>query len=85
MFVLTMHMPSRGGSNVHQVYAAHDSTTVEEFVRYLEEGEFIVVDEHYKDNSSGNNEYYSIGKTVLNTRYIGKVRVLNSRHREEHM
>jgi hypothetical protein len=83
MFVLTMHMPSRGGSQVHQVYANHTSATLEEFLSYMEEGDFIVIDEHYKDNSSGNNEYYSIGKTVLNTRYIGKVRVLNSRHGED--
>lgn len=83
MFVLTMHMPSRGGSSVHQVYAAHESKSIEEFLAYMEEGDFIVIDEHYKDNSSGSNEYYSIGKTVLNTRYIGKVRVLNSRHGED--
>lgn len=80
MFVLTLNMPARSGANVHQVYAKHEASDLHEFLRHLEEGEFVLIDEHYKDNSSGTNEYYSIGNTVINTRYIGKVRVLNGRH-----
>jgi hypothetical protein len=80
MYVLTLHMPSRGGSSVHQVYAKHEAATLNDFLAYLEEGEFVIVEEHYKDNAT--NEYYSIGQTVINTRYIGKVRVLNKRMAE---
>jgi hypothetical protein len=86
MFVLTLNMPSKSGNSVHQMYVNHTSESLEDFMVYiadqLNNTDFILVDEYYKDNSTGSNEYYSIGETMVNTRFIGKVRMINARIRD---
>ena len=74
-FLITMNMPTRNGNAVHQVIADHSSKTIEEFMRALQDNDFIIVDEYYKDQYG---EYYNIGKALVNHRYVGKVRVFGN-------
>jgi hypothetical protein len=45
---------------------------LEEFHETLNDVDFIVVEEFYKNQSGG---FYSVGEIVLNTMHIGKVKV----------
>ena len=74
-FLVTMNMPTRNGSAVHQVVAEHPSKTIEEFVTALQNNDFIIVDEFYKDEFGS---YYNTGKTLINHRYVGKVRAFGN-------
>lgn len=77
-FQITMNMPSRSGNSVHQVIADHPSGSLFEFIQLLNEADFIVVDEVYKDNEGGrSSNYYPVGSLGINSRYVGKVKVLN--------
>jgi hypothetical protein len=71
-FYITMNMPSRGGSSVHQVIGEHEAESLEEFSDLLNDVEFVVVEEFYRKQDGG---LYSVGRIVLNTMYIGKVKV----------
>lgn len=71
-FFITMNMPSRGGNTIHQVVGEHDAESLDDFAYTLNESEFIVVEEFYRKQDGG---FYSVGKIILNTMHIGKVKV----------
>lgn len=73
-FLITMNMPSHAGKDVHQIIGDHaESNTLEEFLYNLNQNDFIVVEEFYRDES---NQYYSVKKIILNTQTIGKAKEL---------
>jgi len=81
-FLITMNMPSRQGSSVHQIIAEHPASTLEELMDALQSEDFLVVDEYYKDQYGS---YYKTGRTLLNHRYVGKVRLfVNDAHAKKH-
>ena len=78
-FQFTLRMPSRAGSLVHQVIGDHESQDIVELFQALNEDQFILIDEIYKDNDGGRNgNLYSTGKMILNGNMIGKIKEYNS-------
>lgn len=75
-FLITMNMPARSGSAIHQIMAEHPARSLEEFIHQLEADEFVIVEEFYKDQQSPkfSPHYYSAGVTAINQRYVGKVK-----------
>ena len=76
-FQITMNMPSRNGNGVHQIIVEHKgSTNLAEFVHVINDTNFVVVNEFYKDNDSAGkgSNYYSEGPICLNTAFIGKIK-----------
>lgn len=71
-FFITMNMPSRGGNSIHQIIGEHHAASLDEFHETLNENEFVVVEEFYKNQTGG---FYSVGGIILNTMHIGKVKV----------
>lgn len=71
-FFITMNMPSRGGSTIHQVVGEHESESLEEFGDVLNDTEFVSVEEFYRRQDG---TFYSVGRIILNTMHIGKVKV----------
>lgn len=78
--LITMNMPARSGVPIHQIICDHPSTSVDEFAKALGNSDFIVVEEFYRDNSPGamKDEYYSVGRVVINPLYVGKVKAVTS-------
>lgn len=78
-FQITMNMPSRSGSAVHQIIGEHPARGLDELVDILSNSDFIIVDEIYKDNEGvrGMGNFYSVGKIAINPLFIGKIKVLN--------
>jgi len=74
-FLVTMHMPSYSGNLVHQMNVEHKSTSLEEFVDALSKEDFVVVEEFYRDPTTGSDN--SRGMTAINHRYVGKIKVIN--------
>ena len=77
-FLITMNMPARSGSAIHQIMAEHPATSLQEFILQLEEDNFVIVEEFYKDQQSPkfSPHYYSAGITAINQRYVGKVKLM---------
>jgi hypothetical protein len=71
-FYITMNMPSRSGSNIHQIIAEHPARSLDEFNEILSDSEFVVVEEFYRKQEGS---FYSVGDIILNTMHIGKVKV----------
>jgi hypothetical protein len=74
-FLVTMHMPSYSGNLVHQMNVEHKSNSLEEFVDALSKEDFVVVEEFYRDPTTGSDN--SRGMTAINHRYVGKIKVIN--------
>ena len=72
-FCFTMNMPSKAGSVVHQVVADHPARSLDEMLGEMNESDFIMVEEYYKDSSNGSIN--PKGKIVLNCMMIGKVKL----------
>ena len=81
-FLITMNMPTRNGSSVHQIIAEHPARTLSEFVSELERSEFVIVQEFYKEapvvqpGSSARRSatgYFPSSEIAINYRYIGKI------------
>jgi len=70
-FYITMNMPSRSGNSIHQVVGEHHAASLEEFHETLNDVDFVMVEEFYK-NQLG--KFYSMGEIILNTMHIGKVK-----------
>ena len=66
-------MGSHKGNIVHQVMGDHPAETLEDFLNELTDQEFVVVEEWYKDNVTGESAYK--GPIGLNARMVGKVKV----------
>jgi|APFre7841882654_1041346.scaffolds.fasta_scaffold50841_5 hypothetical protein len=78
-FILIMNMAQRGarpsdpGTFTHQIFIEHPADNIAEFMRLLDNSNFIMAKELYKD-PMGDREL-SEGKTIgINTHYIAKVR-----------
>jgi hypothetical protein len=71
-FLITMNMPTRSGSPIHQVICEHPAKTVSDFILSIGEEEFFTVEEFYRDNA-GN--YFSAGMVALNVAHIGKIKM----------
>lgn len=70
-FYITMNMPARSGISIHQIVGDHPSTSLEEFHDVLNDCDFIIVEEFYRNQEGG---YYSVGNIILSTMHIGKVK-----------
>lgn len=79
-FLVTMNMPVRTRDKtsqaqfVHQMIVEHPSQDWSALLSHLNERDFILVEEFYKDDSG----YFSVGKIALNTSHIGKIKLLNN-------
>ena len=76
-FLITMNMPSYNGGAVHQIICEHPSADLEEFCHALEQNDFLIVDELYKNGKFAPpslDPYYSVGKTAINHIHIGKIK-----------
>lgn len=71
-FLITMNMPTRNGSPIHQVICEHEAKTVAEFLMIVGDEDFFTVEEFYRD-ASGN--YFSAGIVALNVAHIGKIKM----------
>jgi len=74
-FVITMNMPARSGTAVHQIVADYPVKDLKEFLDALTDNDFLMVEEYYKDPQK--DTYFSNGYVGINYRYVGKVKVLN--------
>jgi len=78
-FLITMNMPSYTDNLVHQMHVEHKSSnSLEDFVRVLNENDYVIVEEFYKDRYSAN--YISRGNVAINHRYVGKVKVFTNQY-----
>ena len=77
-FLITMNMPARSGVPIHQIICEHPSGSIEEFGSALDRNDFLIVEEFYRDMEAprGSDTYYSVGKIMINHRYIGKVKMM---------
>jgi len=75
-FLVTMNMPSFNNNLVHQVNVEHaDSNSLEDFITALTANDFVLVEEFYRDPTTGTEN--SRGQMALNYRYVGKIKVMN--------
>lgn len=75
-FLVTMNMPSFSNNLVHQVNVEHaESNSIEEFIAALTENDFVVVEEFYRDPTTGTEN--SRGMLALNHRFVGKIKIMN--------
>ena len=70
-FQITLNMPSRAQSLVHQILAESDVNSFEEFVEICNNNQFILIDEIYKDGLQTN----CVGQLAINTDVIGKIKI----------
>lgn len=76
-FQITMNMPARSGSAVHQIIGEHPARDLGELVDILSNSDFIVVEELYKDNDPQRGlGFFSAGQIAINPLFIGKIKVL---------
>lgn len=76
-YQITLNMPAKSGNLVHQIIGEHPAETLTEFTTLLNNMDFIIVTEMYKDSDSGARlgNLYAVGEITLNTSLIGKVKV----------
>ena len=75
-FLLTMNMPSFSNNMVHQINAEHvGSNSIEEFIEALTQNDFVLVEEFYRDTTTGTE--VSRGMLALNHRFVGKIKIMN--------
>ena len=73
-FLITMNMSSMNGNPAHQITVEHQSQSLEEFSKVLEDTMFVVVTLRYKyKNPGGERVWEDKGKIVINSSNIGKV------------
>ena len=77
-FVITMNMPARSGTAVHQIVADYPVKSLEDFLQALTDNDFLMVEEYYKDPQNGT--FSSNGYVGINYRFVGKVKVLNNKY-----
>lgn len=76
-FQITMNMPARSGSAVHQIIGDHPARDLGELVDILSNSDFIIVEELYKDNDPQRGlGFFSAGQIAINPLFIGKIKVL---------
>jgi len=77
-FVITMNMPARSGTAVHQIVAEYPVGSLKEFLDELSDNDFLMVEEYYKDPQ--NNTLSSNGHIGINYRFVGKVKTFNNKY-----
>jgi hypothetical protein len=78
-FVITMNMPANSGNLIHQVMCEYPANSIEDFCKALEQNDFLIVDELYKNSKNvgyGMDPYYCVGKTAINHLHVGKIKEL---------
>jgi len=86
IFFFTMNMHARSGTPTHMVVGTvRGVSTIPELHDLLDKGDFITVEEYYRAGDAplkrgtirapDGTEYYSVGETIINVMYIGKVRL----------
>lgn len=71
-FLITLNMPSRKGELVHQIVCKYPVETIDQFCDVINGSDFILVEEFYR--KPDNAGFFSVGKMVINTMHIGKVK-----------
>ncbi|MDI9407635.1 MAG: hypothetical protein QM523_00140 [Candidatus Pacebacteria bacterium] len=74
-FQITMNMPSKNGSPVHQIIGESNVNSLAEFIDLMDKSLFVVVREIYRDQETG--DYYPVGDVAINPSVIGKIKVFN--------
>lgn len=72
-FKITLNMPSRKGYSVHQIFAEHESDSIESFLVKLSKNGFIVVKELYKETDGSLQPHGELGILYA---VVGKVTYL---------
>lgn len=72
-FLITMNMPSAQGYAVHQVTVEHNAESVADFCSVLNNTEFILVRQLYRQKNLNGTVWLDRGDMVINTYHIGKV------------
>lgn len=86
IFFFTMNMHARSGTPTHMVVGTVKGVrTISEMHELLDQSDFITVEEYYRAGetspkrdtvtSPDGTEYYSVGETIINVMYIGKVKL----------
>jgi len=86
LFYITMNMHARSGNPTHMVVGAIDGVcTVEDFHKWIEGRDFVLVQEYYRSSegtvrsgavkSDDGVDYHCVGPILLNVMYIGKVKL----------
>lgn len=73
-FLFTINMASKSGSFVHQVIGEYPCETIEEMCDVLNENDFIIVREFYRDGTDSSHNRF-VGNVCINTMMIGKVKI----------
>jgi hypothetical protein len=74
-----MNMPTKNGNQIHQIIGEHPVASLSDLLKELQEKDFVLVEEFYRDNdAAGNGIYYSVGETAINHRFIGKIKVMSA-------
>lgn len=72
-FLVTMNMQSRSGNPTHQVICMVPGIDrLDDLLDLLNQSDFVKAEEYYRQPDGA---LYSVGKIVLNTMHIGKVKV----------
>jgi len=73
--LLTMHMPSAQGYAVHQITVEHKANSLDEFLEFLNDYEFIKCHLYYRipNEFGGGITWKDKGDILINTSHIGKV------------
>lgn len=76
-FLITMNMPSINGKAIHQVILQpfYKFDNLEGFAELLLSRDFVMGEEFYYNKDT--KEYESRKNIILNTQYIGKVKLLS--------
>jgi hypothetical protein len=75
-FLVTLNMPSRKGELVHQIVCRYPVDDIDGFLDAVNENDFILVEEFYR--KPDNAGFFSVGKMIINTMHIGKVKLETS-------
>ena len=75
-FQISLNIPSYNGKLVHQIICESEAESIIEFCEQLNDNDFIVMEEYYKDKESPSAlaTYYSVGPICINCQWIGKVK-----------
>lgn len=71
---IMLNMPLKNGQPVHYVLGEVDLNSLDEFMVLVEECDFIMVREFYRDIDS--QKYFDLGDIMINTSLIGYAKEL---------
>lgn len=72
-FLLTLNMPSAQGNAVHQIIIDHESETLFDLWKAMNDEIFIIGKQVYKRiHDDGTSQYLDRGQLIINSAHIGK-------------